>query len=509
MKGVLVRAVMAFAILAGGASGTARADEWVKATSNHFIVYSNNSEALTRQFTEQLEAFDYTLYELYRAKNGDMPETPPFKVFLLRDQQDMRAVWPDIGDGVGGFYRHCSEGAVAYSPKSSTSRSATGTRISRERKAGYDFEILFHEYGHHFMFQNYTTVFPAWYVEGFAEYFHTTTIDGRSVAIGNADSERYGRLKAGGWLSYADILTNKPRKTTEDVLKFYAQSWLLSHWIMTSPERLKAFGVYVDRINGGADPLTTFTEQFGVAPADLEKTLRDYLAKGVPVVSFTFNDIPDPGITITKMPPSADKLLMWQSWLETCPRQAYRAKLLSDVRAEAGRYPADAWAQLVLARAEVMIGEPARAEAILNAAAGDAKNAEAHYLLGRLHYSRDDMAKARQAFRTAYRANPMLAPNLYYLSLSEPQTSPPGTTAVRAAIQASNLMPSEETYAYHAAWLLVMTGDLENAATLLAPMASQPHDAEAAARARAIIAAIRTGHAQADILKLFEEEDDE
>ncbi|WAC48578.1 hypothetical protein OVA03_01180 [Asticcacaulis sp. SL142] len=374
------------------ASTPAMADDWLKVETDHFIIHSNDGAGQTRNYARELENFHYTLGQLYKAKNSEEKIGPQFELFLLKRREDMKQVWPTVDETVAGFYSHCNEGAIAYS--ATDLRDEAGGNFMRtvaDRPDGFktDMEVLYHEYAHHFMFAHYSTPYPAWFVEGFAEYFKTTRFDGNRVSIGYVSPSRYTTLFTSNWFDYSDILRGTARReTANDSFKFYAQSWLLAHYILTSQERVKAFKAYVTDYNAGKDPIVAFEAHMGVKPSELQKTLKDYLSKGTPVISFTFDDIPDPSLNLTRLPKSANKMLLWQSALKVCPRKDYRASLLENISTEYKLYPTDRLAQLTYARAEIQLGDPRLAEPILTKIlAEEPANAEAQYLTGRLYFA--------------------------------------------------------------------------------------------------------------------------
>ncbi|WP_443750455.1 DUF1570 domain-containing protein [Asticcacaulis solisilvae] len=495
------------------------ANTWYRAQSEHFTVYSDSSSAVAKLFATRLEGYHDVLYLLYQMKNpGAETATPRFDVVLLKDRMEMREVSPHIDELIAGFYTQCGEGSVAYATfEINDGNARVGSHLGTAQ-ADFDNTTVFHEYAHHFMFQNYTTPLPRWYVEGFAEYFMTMTLHGRDIAIGTARQERYSDLFTNVWFDYADILRDKVTyRSDSDQLKFYAQSWLLTHYIMSSPERLKAFGAYIDAVNAGADPVAAFEAKFGVKVADLPSVLKAYLAKGVPVVSFTLKTMAEPAVTVTEMPKSADKLLLWGSAVRGCAPSEYRPALLGKIEAEAARYPGDALAETTLQRAEIVIGDASKTEAATLARAdAHPDDAEAQYLLGRLNYRKavehhdaDAMDRARKAFLLSYKLDSMSAPNLYYLSLAQATLNGPSSkSAVGAAVQASNLAPSVTLYAYNAARMLIESGDYEDATTLLTPAASDPHNPENATQARAIIDALKAGKDKDTILAMFGGDDE-
>lgn len=173
---------------------------------------------------------------------------------------------------------------------------------------------------------------------------------------------------------------------------------------------------------------------------------------------------------------------------------------------------------MTYARAEILLGDAALAEPVLSKAILEQPaNAEAQYLTGRLNYARGLKAegaqaasyfvKARNALGTAYKLSPHDAPTLYYLSLAQiNRPDYPNDTALNAAIQASNLAPSTEAYALHAATILIQKDRFQDAATLLTPVANNPHGGKWAQRLRPVIKALEANRPMTEVLKLLNDD---
>ncbi|WAC48577.1 hypothetical protein OVA03_01175 [Asticcacaulis sp. SL142] len=104
----------------------------------------------------------------------------------------------------------------------------------------------------------------------------------------------------------------------------------------------------------------------------------------------------------------------------------------------------------------------------------------------------------------AYKLSPHDAPTLYYLSrvqINRPDY--PNDTALNAAIQASDLSPSTEAYALHAAYILIQKDRPQDAVTLLTPVANNPHGGKMAQRLGLVIKAIEANKPKADVIELL------
>jgi hypothetical protein len=153
--------------------------EWRQATTDHFIIYSEDSPENLEAFATKLERFDRALRVLLDLPDPKLSPGNRLTVFVVSNLSQVRKLY---GKGkarasVAGFYMPRATGSFAITPRS------TGP-------GGGEYEIneqiiLLHEYAHHFMLGNFVGAFPAWLVEGYAEFNSTATFekDG-SVGIG-------------------------------------------------------------------------------------------------------------------------------------------------------------------------------------------------------------------------------------------------------------------------------------------------------------------------------------
>jgi hypothetical protein len=505
---------------AGGAG--AQDGRWTRAESEHFVVYSDTSPKMTSAYLYRLEQYRYILSRFHGYTAEDDAETPKISIYFVSTFGDLKQTWPEAGPYVGGYYKDCIEGQAAVAIyQDDTLRS---TRDAKTQDENASQAVLFHEYAHTFMFQNSAAIYPQWFVEGYAEYYSTTKIAGDTAIIGMGFSWRVQELlrPGGAMLTYADILTGAWRPKKEDTDKteaFYAQSWLLTHYLMSDTARQAKLSAYIAAYDRGDDPVKAFETAFGIPVKTLDKTLNAYLDK-LMATEYRIHDMPDPQIKISAMPRSANKLLLWDAADRLCPARADGAPLLDHIQTEAARYPDDDYAQMALARAEIIIGDEAKALPYLTRyTAAHPDDSEGWFRLGQAWYlttahrrilsgeTRDSqMKKARQALAAAYRLDPRNAPNLYYYALSQAVAGGDAglrENAVNAAMQAHYLAPSVEGYAIFAARLLINANRSAEAKTMLYPLASNPHQPELAARIRAAIDAIDRGAPANEIRKLL------
>jgi hypothetical protein len=364
--------------------------------------------------------------------------------------------------------------------------------------------ILFHEYGHHFMWQNTVNAYPAWYVEGWADYFATVRFSERHIDIGNFDPGRARTLLQGSWLPMERMLSGGIEGLDRNGLSaFYAQSWLMVHYFYSTPERQAALARLLPALRR-SPPAEALLAATGLTPQGLTDELRRYIRGGsiqYRQMTRASTEAPPP-VTVTVMPRSAADMIPFAARLRTGIDEPHRQAALAQIRTAAARYPGDALAARVLAEAEALYGDGAAADRLLDPMLAAAPNdAELLYLKGMRYRALafsdnppdDADATAGLWFGRARAANPN-----HFQALMRLAESRRGTEAFRSQdtldilLRAHRLAPQVLTITMNAASLLIAHRDYEQAIALLAPVALNPHQTGAAQTARSMI-----GRAQA------------
>lgn len=496
---------------------SAQADDWSRLESDHFVLYSNNGPELSRNYLINLERFHHLLKTFHSI--GDAGQVyPKLDIYFLSSFDDLKETWPAADEMVQGYFTSSDIGIAAFSINQHDGMRARTSGIRRsERDRSLDENvsqtILFHEYGHHFMFQIDAVRYPPWFVEGFAEFYSTTRFEGPKVIVGMQSYMRSDGLIGEKGINYADIISEKSDAYKEQIDLFYAQSWLLSHYIMSSPQRREQFRGFLEAYNTGTPPLEAFKASFGFPAADLRKVLQPYLMK-LNALVYTERNVTEPKITVTAMPLSARRLLLWDASVKV-GHGKYKP-YLDLIRTEAARFPQDTYAQMVLARAENELGDPLKAVSILEPYLSTHEtSAEGLFLLGQAYYKLSSqkekeggealLTKSRTALSKAYKLDALNAPNLYYLAKVQLElSSPRNTLAVNSALQAHYLSPSVRSYAILAAQLLIINDRRTEAKDILFQMASNPHQTGLAKMAEKVIKAIDSNADTQTVLNGFE-----
>jgi hypothetical protein len=468
--------------------------QWKRATSDNFVVYSNGKEESLRAFTAKIEAFDSLLRIMTNVQAPPVPKR--LEVYLLRDANSVARLLGKGGRNVAGFYTPRLSGAIAVVP-----------RIGSGSKYDLDGEtVLFHEYAHHFMMQYFPSAYPAWYVEGFAEFYSTAEIgeDG-TASIGKAAYHRaYGLIQAAPF-PLARLLSARPdAKTAEEMDSYYGRSWLLTHMLTFSDSRKSQLSRYLIAFATGMPAEKAATEAFGPLPA-LDKDLNAYLDSRMSYKKLSGLDAKAAKIVVDKLDPALDALFIDRLNLLTDIDEAEKPRFLTSVRKEAARFPDNPHALDMLVEAYLLEDKtdeaaalndrlialkPDFAPALLRKAEAMADNAKD------VEDQKSHWKAIRALIIQANRINndDTVALLRYYQSFLR-QGIEPTKAAVDGLIRTYDLAPQLPEVRMALAQQLIRDKRTKEARAVLIPVAYAPHAAENGTAARAMIAAIDKGKA--------------
>lgn len=480
MRNRLLGALAGLACLALLWAAPAKA-EWRRAESPNFVLYGNLSESALRQRIVLLEDYDHLLRVMIAVTEPAAPNK--LHIYIVGNARDLRTV-QQVPPGVAGFYAATPDGIAAF--------------VDNSAEAGGN-EILFHEYAHHFMMQYRPNAYPAWYVEGFAEYFMTARFVGRRIDIGTASPGRAYAIMQNQWLPMDQILSGMPQSMNREAMaQFYAQSWLIVHYFYSTPERQAALGRYLVAVRGG-NPRGALQAATGMDPAAFTQELHRYIGRGqIEFRRMTRAEAATPPpVTVTSLPRGADDLMVYEAALKTGIDDAEGPDYLARIRAAAARHEGDPFAQRVLAHAELLYGDAATADRLLDPLiAASPRDAELLYLKGmrylvaaeREDEGEADARTARTWFGRAHQADANHYQTLFrYAQSLRRSREYDSENNVNVLLLAHQLAPQVAAITMNAAALLIGRRDYGVAAPLLRPLAADPHNASLARAAQQLL----------------------
>lgn len=495
MRGVKARwgriglAVAGAALLALPAGARA---EWRRAESEHFIVYGHGERSV-REYAAMLEDFDDLLRRLH-GRPKDETAARKLPVYLVSDLAEVQRVNPKL-DRVAGVYFTAPGEVFAVAI-----RDVVGGDNDQNR--GDD--AVLHEYVHHFMMRYYPSAYPAWLVEGYAEYYMTADLGKQRLTVGGFNQGRARTLvRPGGWIPMEKVLGARRSELKRDEgASFYAQSWLLTHYIVSDPERYRKLKPYLEAARTTHDPVGAWKTVYGDDPAELGRKLKSYMDKPIAAGALPRKPGDEARIAVTVLSPGADDLLLeWQRMKLGVP-EADRPAFLANVRKRAAREPNDRFSRLALARAETRYGDRAAGEATLHALlAADPKDLDALIVLGesRLAAGRADQAgraaafgEAGKLFARAFKLDPDDPVVLRGFADSQ-ALKPMDENIVNVRLKALQVAPQVGLYRLEAAKALIAAKDLDLARAVLTPLAASPHGGDMVEAAQGLLKALDGG----------------
>lgn len=452
--------------------------EWRRAESPNFVVYSRGSESALRRYVRNLEIYDYLL----RVRMGlplDRPAPRKLPIYLVNGRSGLVDINPATGLYVAGTYFPTGEDIFAAAIQDSEQ------------------DFLLHEYFHHFSFQiGSTSTYPGWLVEGLAEYFMTAEIRPDSVAVGGYNEGRVSTLFAVNWIPLEELLTKRPdevRRSHSDT--YYPLAWLLTHWFMSDDTRRQQLAGYIRDLESGGDPVEAMERATGMSLADLRRTLRQY--RRINITTYR-TEFPQPEITITRLPRSADDLLLIGQRLKVGVPEEDREETAQLVRRLAARHPDDPFAMLQLGHAELHFGDPDVGEAVLaRLLEREPDNVEALQLMAtrytRLAEERPDetialLRRARTYLARAYEVDPGHYYTLHQIARTR-EVAPdyPTENDLVTWDQAFTLAPQLPSIRLAYARALMEAGEFDAAIARLEPLANAAHGGDSASAAATLI----------------------
>jgi thioredoxin-like negative regulator of GroEL len=407
------------------------------------------------------------------------PSPVKLRVYLVEGTRAVSALNPSHLPNIAGFYDVAVDGGIAIVDRE---------RTTNEYYSSDGETVLYHEYCHHFMQQYSASVYPTWYVEGFADYFSSTTFnrDG-TIDIGGVVKNRLPTLQNDPWLPMHRLMNSTLAELPKDVwVRFYAQGWLLTHYLFHNPERHVQFRRYLALRTQGSSHAEALQEAFGLSDEKLDRELRTYFVQGRDDVRRLTLPLARQQVSVRSLSPAENALLLPALQVKLGLSEHEATKVLERVRDQAAHFPGDRYARLVLAEAETEYGDHTRARELLTPLVTETPAdrralLDMSYLL--LKTVQPDAAVRldadRQARTFAVKANKLLVtdPEALFLFYTTFRHEPAGASenAIDALMQAYLFFPQYEATAYDLAREQVRMGHPRVAVSLLEKIAYSPH----------------------------------
>lgn len=470
--------------------------KWREAKTDHFTIYSEEGVAELRAFAERLERFDSAMRKI-----RNVPEAMPgpgsrVTVYVVAGLNSVQRLIGDKSGTIAGFYLPRASGSVAVVPR----RAGTGAR--GEINADI---VFFHEYGHHFFYQNFPGAFPSWFSEGFAEFHSTARFepDG-GVGLGLPAVHRGYGLGSSTGLTVDNMvsITSDTRLSAEQTELLYGKGWLLTHYLTFDEKRSGQLAVYLKLINEGKTSREAAVTAFGDLKK-LDRELEDYMRRRrLNYVRIAPSAISAGPIAIRDVRPGEEAVMQLRIRSDRGVDAKQAKELVTEMRRRAAPFPNDPAVQAQLAEAEYDAGNYVEAEAAVDRAiAAEPTNIDAliYKAMARMRLAEgsEDVAKWREVRRLITAANRVdpdhPEPLILFYSSYRQQGIAPTRNAIDGLLKAFELAPQDNSLRMLAAYQYLLDDKAADARATLAPIAFHPHGGEVSKFAATVVAAIDAG----------------
>ena len=261
MRLVLWAAAIAGALTPPPAAG---ADQWIRATTPNFELYTTEGQGRAREavlFFEKVRTFFI--------RNNKAIQLPayPVRIVAFRSEKDYRPYSPN--QNASAFYQSGLHHET----------------IVMQGLGSTFYEVAVHEYVHLVM-REYAHRLPLWLQEGLAEYYSTLSALGKdSVKVGEFPKNSTGMLSSYGWMDPATLFRADQawlaRASREQAGVFYAQSWAVTHMLALSDDYRPRYEQFLKETLGGGTTAEVLQKVYGKSVEDFHADLKYYFTRSL------------------------------------------------------------------------------------------------------------------------------------------------------------------------------------------------------------------------------------
>ena len=292
--------VVILLILAAERSFAARTETWTEVRSPNFLVLTDSSEKQGRNVVLQFELIRAVFRQFFNIPGA--AKDPVVTIIAIKDEDGLKRLMPGFWASKGLLSSESSLPAGLYLAGPEKDHIALRldeitdqeAREALGRRADDPFENVHHGYVH-FLAGRLLSQLPLWLVEGSAEFFGSTEVKGRKISVGapsrtNLEVLQGTKLLPLGTLFAVDASSPYYHEENRNSI-FYAQSWLLTHYLITRDWREGTHRVtdFVALLGQSVEPEEAARRTIG-DPLRLQKELKRYLDRSL----YSASDLPMP-----------------------------------------------------------------------------------------------------------------------------------------------------------------------------------------------------------------------
>jgi tetratricopeptide (TPR) repeat protein len=208
-------------------------DRWVETRSAHFTVSSNADEKEARRIANQFEEIRSVFLVAFPALRVDPGK--PTAVLAVKDENSLRVLLPDYAVPKD---RGRTTGIFLPSLERNFAVLRTDAMASNENP----YHTLYFEYTLNVLRLNFPAL-PTWLSVGLAEFYANTIVESGEIGVGRASKWQLDLLKRSQLIPVQTLMNVDQRSPIynehDRASLFYAESWLLVHYLMNDPGAAK------------------------------------------------------------------------------------------------------------------------------------------------------------------------------------------------------------------------------------------------------------------------------
>ena len=246
--------------------GFAGSDQWTEVKSPHFTVLTDAGEKRGRGVALRFEQMRQVFGSL--VLHGEVKTSRPVQILGFKNSKGLRQVAP-LYKGkpieLAGLYQK--------------GRSQDYIALDLSTDGDYKWHTVFHEYAHLLLNSN-TIEWPAWFDEGFAEFFSTIDLSGKTAVVGRAPDYAAQMILNNRLVPVEQLFAVQHDSPTynesgDHRSMFYAESWLIVHYLEDkhlAAAALASFPQSQARLDEEA-----FRKNVGMSFKEFDRALQDYV----------------------------------------------------------------------------------------------------------------------------------------------------------------------------------------------------------------------------------------
>jgi hypothetical protein len=372
--------------------GQKDASNWIKAESAHFIVFSDARQDDVFQLLKDLEKLDHVLRIYTRDYYVGGAPGQKMTLYYNNSMGGFNKFARNQPEEAVGMYSSCASGVLGFGVNLQRPAALSDAQLAKH-PLDASLSYMFEAYTRHFLYRHTDIRTPAWFIEGFSQYFSSVRFSDKQMVLGRppVDVTRYLRFVDKGnrtSLEYADIL--EPQGAREqghtaqagERLDYMAKSWNLMHYMLSTSENRDRLSKYLELTHSDVPAAKAIEDVYGLKAADLGTAMWRYRIKGITLAQVNMPALPSARINISAFPDASTNFVLADAALKSCPGQKEGESLLRRISEQARGVNSDI-ARLTLSRAQIDWGNPADALPYLTEAAHKSPASyDANYLLG-------------------------------------------------------------------------------------------------------------------------------